>query len=118
VSIRFVTDENVRGDIVRAVRAQRASSDLVRVQDVGLSGADDRAILEWAAREGRVLLAHDVDTMPGFAYARVARGLPMPGVFEVAADAPVGTMLEKPIVLHECSLDDAWEGQVRYLPLT
>jgi hypothetical protein len=117
VSVRFLTDENFRGDIVKALRSHRASIDLVRVQDVGLSGADDMTTLEWAAREGRILLTHDVDTMPGYAYARVTGGQPMPGVFEVAADAPVGTILEDLIILHECSLDGEWDGQVRYLPL-
>lgn len=45
--------------------------DLVRVQDAGLSGALDPDVLEWAAREKRVLLTHDFDTLIGRAWARV-----------------------------------------------
>jgi predicted nuclease of predicted toxin-antitoxin system len=33
--------------------------DIIRVQDVGLSGEDDPIVLEWAAQEGRILLTHD-----------------------------------------------------------
>ena len=45
-----------------------ADVDIVRVQDVGLAGSPDPAILAWAASEGRVLLTHDRETVPGFAY--------------------------------------------------
>ena len=61
--IRFLLDENFNGKIVRGLRARRPDVDMIRVQDTDLLGADDAAVLEWAAREGRVLLTHDLDTM-------------------------------------------------------
>jgi predicted nuclease of predicted toxin-antitoxin system len=57
--IRFLLDENFNGKIVRGLRARRADLDMIRIQDTALYGADDRTILAWAAREGRVLLTHD-----------------------------------------------------------
>ena len=42
--LAFLRDENFKGDIVRGLRHQRPELDLVRVQDVGLSGADDEVI--------------------------------------------------------------------------
>jgi hypothetical protein len=39
---------------------------------------------------GRVLLTHDVQTMTRFAFERVDRGDPMPGVIEVRARAAIG----------------------------
>ena len=50
----LAADENFNNDIVRGLLRQRPELDIVRVQDVGLSGADDVAVLEWAAQEGRV----------------------------------------------------------------
>jgi hypothetical protein len=82
-----------------------------------LTGADDRRVLEWAASEGRVLLTHDVSTITRFAYERMESGLPMPGVFELAYDIPIGVAVEEILLLAECSLEGEWEGQVRYLPL-
>ena len=38
--------------------ADLAAHHIVRVQDVGLSGADDLTILQWAAEQGRILLTH------------------------------------------------------------
>ena len=46
--IRFLADENFNNAIIRGSRHVSPSLDIVRVQDVGLSGADDPSILEWA----------------------------------------------------------------------
>ena len=115
--LRLAADENFNNDIVRGLWRRKSELDIVRIQDVGLSGADDPTVLEWAAREGRVLLTHDVTTMTRYAYERVRAGQPMPGVFEVSRAVPIGLALEDILLLAECSLEGEWEGQVRYLPL-
>ena len=115
--IRLAADENFDGTIVTGVRRRKPDIDLVRVQDVGLRGADDPTILEWAAREGRVLLTHDVETMTGFAYDRVRRGEPMPGVMEVGDHLPIRAVIEDILILAECSDEGEWEGRVDFFPL-
>jgi len=115
--LRLVADENFNNDVVRGVRRRNPTVDLVRVQDAGLSAADDPTVLEWAAQAGRVLLTHDVATMTRYAYDRVREGKPMPGVFEVGRHVPIGVAIEEIVLLADCSLDGEWEGQVRYLPL-
>jgi hypothetical protein len=89
----------------------------VRVQEAGLSGADDPTVLEWAARNGRILLTHDVSTMRDCAYERVRLGQPMPGIFVVEQALSIGQAIDEILLLAECSLEGEWEGQVRYLPL-
>jgi len=111
------TRENPNNDIVRGLLRRRPDLDIVRIQDVGLSGADDAAVLEWAAQEGRVLLTHDVSTMARHAYERVRAGKTLPGVFEVNRALAIGIAIEDVLLLAECSLEGEWEGQVRYLPL-
>jgi hypothetical protein len=115
--LRLAADENFSNNIVRGLLRRRPELDIVRIQDVGLSGADDAAVLEWAAQEGRVLLTHDVSTITRYAYERVRAGQSMPGVFEVGRDVPIGRAIEDILLLVEYSLDGEWEGQVRYLPL-
>ena len=115
--LRFLVDENFDNDILRGVLRRNPEADIARVQDVGLRGADDPAILEWAASENLVLLTHDVETMTYYAYERVKKGLPMPGVFEVSQNAAIGEVIEDILLLLECSLPNEWVGQVRYLPL-
>jgi hypothetical protein len=103
---------------VRGVLRRNPEVDVVRVQDAGLSGAEDPAVLEWAAQEGRVLLTHDVATMTRYAYERVRNGKSMPVVFEVGRGVPAGQAIEDILlIVADFSLEGEWEGQVRYLPL-
>ncbi|MFC1463879.1 MAG: DUF5615 family PIN-like protein [Candidatus Brachytrichaceae bacterium NZ_4S206] len=115
--LRLAADENFNNDIVRGLLRRKPDLDIVRVQDVGLSGADDPTILDWAAQEGRVLLTHDVTTITRYAYERVQAGKRMPGVFDVSRKVPIGIAIEDILLVAECSLEGEWEGQVRYLPL-
>ena len=115
--LRLAVDENFNNNIVRGVVRRHPDIDIVRIQDVGLSGADDRKVLAWAAEEGRILLTHDVSTMASFAMERVEAGQPMPGVFEVNMDVAIKTVIDDILLIAECSLPDEWIGQVRYLPL-
>lgn len=50
--LRLLADENLNNAILRGLRLRMPDVDIVRVQDVGLIGADDPTILDWAAREG------------------------------------------------------------------
>ncbi|AGY60564.1 DUF5615 family PIN-like protein [Gloeobacter kilaueensis] len=114
---RFLADENFNNQIVRGVLRQNPNTDIIRVQDVDLSGVDDPGVLAWAAEEGRIVLTHDVATMITFVYQRIQAGLSMPGLFEVNRRVPVGLAIEEIILIAECSIEGEWEGQVRFLPL-
>lgn len=113
----LAADENLNNDILRGLLRYKSDIDIVRVQDAGLSGADDPTVLEWAAQEKRVLLTNDASTLTRFAYDRVASGKPMPGVFEINQSIPIRGVIEDILLIVECSLEGEWEGQVRYLPL-
>ena len=80
--VRFVLDENFNGKITRGLRLRDAEIDLIRVQDTDIYGADDETVLEWAVKEKRVLLTHDIDTMTKYANERIKKALPMAGVIE------------------------------------
>jgi hypothetical protein len=115
--MRLAADENFNFPIVRGLRRRRPWLDIVRVQDAGLEGADDPTVLDWAAREGRILLTHDIATISQPAYARVLAGLPMPGVFKISLSLPVAEVIEDLLILIEASEEAEWEGKVLYLPL-
>jgi len=113
----LMSDENFNGDILRGIFLRRADFDIVRVQDIGLEGADDPTILARAAQLQRVLLTHDRATIPDFAYQRVIDGLPMPGVIIVNDRLPLRQVIEDILVLTKCSQPSEWENIVLYLPL-
>lgn len=117
--MKFAVDEDFNNRILRGVLRRQPRLDIVRVQDA-LSREerdDDQKILEWLASEQRVLFTHDVTTMRPYAEARVAEGKPMAGVFEVSQYLPIGQAIEEILVVTACSLEDEWEGQIRFLPL-
>ena len=86
-------------------------------QDVGLKGAADPDVLAWAAGQNRVLITHDLKTVPRHAYERVTAGESMPGVLALAETLPVGQAIEELAIVIECSEQTEWENQVVHLPL-
>lgn len=84
---------------------------------MGLRTADDLTILQWAADDGRVLVSHDIKTVPDFAHDRVAAGQPMPGVFVVPTSMPIGEAIDELSLVAEASEPDEWADRVLYLPL-
>jgi hypothetical protein len=115
--LRLLADENLNHDLVRGVLRRHPALDLVRVQDVGLREFDDPAILEWAARECRLILTHDANTMPAFAYERIRRKQAMPGMFVVNQRAALATVIDDLLILAECSGTEEWNVRVIFLPL-
>jgi hypothetical protein len=115
--IRLAIDENFDHHILRAMMRRVPNLDARTVMDAGLAGADDPTVLEWAAREGRVLLTHDVRTMTRFAYERVDRAEAMPGVIEVLARAAIGEVVEDLVLVVQCSGPEDLRDRVLYMPL-
>lgn len=115
--MRWLADENLNSDIVRGLLRRNPDLDIVRVQDAGLSGVSDPALLAWAAAQNRVVITHDVSTLTAYAYRRVASGEYMPGVFEVSRYVSVAAVIDDILLLSACSVEGEWEGQFRYLPL-
>ncbi len=115
--LSLLSDENFNGDIVRGLRLRQPNLDLLRVQDVGLREVDDPAILGWAADNERILLTHDRATMPDFAYERLVREEPMPGMFVINDRMPIRQAIDELLMLVDCSEQAEWKDVVLYLPL-
>jgi hypothetical protein len=115
--LRLVSDENFDGILIRGLLRRLPDLDLVRVHDVGLANTDDPLILDWAAAQGRILLTHDRNTVPGFAFDRVRQAQPMPGVFVVDDRMPVGQALDELTLFIQSSEADEWIDRVIYFPL-
>lgn len=115
--LKLLVDEHVPTQLLRGLLRREPVLDIVRVQDVGLSSVPDPDVLEWAAREGRVLITLDVNSAVGAAYERLAQGRNMPGVFAVTSGISLGRAIESLLMLSMASLPGEWDGQVVYLPL-
>src|SRR5437667_12282754 len=92
--LSLAADENFNMHVINGVLRRLPDADIARVQDAGLTGADDPTVLEWAASEGRVLLTHVANTLTTFTYERIAVGVPLPGVFDVSLRVHTGVAID------------------------
>ena len=113
----LAADEDLHGDIIRGLRRRLPDLDLVRVHDVGLSHTPDPVVLEWAAKEGRVLITQYVNTMVGFAWDRVKGGLPMAGVLVRGKRVTIRQAIDDLLLVALCGSAEDFENLVRFLPL-
>lgn len=114
---KFLADENLKRQITVGLRRRLPNIDLVTVQEEALAGVDDREVLSWAASRDRIVLTHDVNTMPGFAYERLAADRPMAGVIVIPDRLPIGDAIRDLASLETEQSTADWALQVLYLPL-
>jgi hypothetical protein len=98
--LRLISDQNFSGRTLRGIGLRIPDLDLVRALDAGLAKAPDSVLLQWAAVEDRILLTHNVNTIPGFAYDRVRVVLECPGDFWWT---PIGPSVRRSINWSSCS---------------
>ncbi|MEM7114874.1 MAG: DUF5615 family PIN-like protein [Chloroflexota bacterium] len=115
--LKFLADENFVSAILRGLQRHNPELDIIRVQDHGLRNTDDRLILEWAAQHERIILTHDLRTMPNFAYERVANQQKMPGILAMKQDIHIGTAIENILLIVECMTAEELADGVLRLPL-
>lgn len=115
--LKFLSDENFNGDVLRGLRLRIDELDILRVQDVTLAGQDDSVVLDWAAANGRLVLTHDRATMPDHAFRRVSRGDFMPGLIVVSDRLPTSLIISELLIIAECGEPADFANRVWYLPL-
>jgi hypothetical protein len=113
--LRLAADESFNGRIVQGLIRRMPDLDIESVQDAGLAAADDPTVLQWAADGGRVLLTHDVKTMPSFAYQRLAAGHNMPGLIVVRKQTRIGPVINALEPLIEAGAPGEYDGRVEFL---
>jgi hypothetical protein len=115
--LRLVSHEDVHDDIIRGLRRREPLLDIVRVLDVGLDHTPDPIILDWAAREGRVLVTGDLNTVVGFAWSRVRSWQDMPGVVALLENVGIGRVIDDVLLVAQCYEPDDIKDQVVFIPI-
>lgn len=115
--LKYAVDEDFNHEIIRGLALKDASLDFLTVQDVDLLEVHDREILAWAAQERRILLTHDVRTMPMYAAERLREGQAMPGLVLVPQSLPIGRAIDDLLLIAQCSQESEYEGMILRLPL-
>jgi hypothetical protein len=87
------------------------------VRDVGLDRSSDAEVLAYAARENRMVVSHDVNTMPAAANVRLATGQSLNGLLLAHQLSPLAAVIENLVLIWSASEAEEWVNQVWFLPI-
>jgi predicted nuclease of predicted toxin-antitoxin system len=115
--LRLLFDQDFNHNIVRGLFLRFPNLDGVAARHAGLAEAPDAELLDWAAHQHRIVVTHDVNTMPDHAYQRIRHGEPVAGVFVVPQELPIGQAIAELEVLASCSFEGEWDNLIVFIPL-
>lgn len=98
------------------VRRREPGISFLQSFEVGAAGKDDLAVLQIAAEEGRILVSHDVRTMPRYFQEFIHRQS-SPGLILVPQKLALGAAIDELLLLWIASEDNEWVNQIFYLPI-
>jgi hypothetical protein len=117
VKVRFLADVDLNKAILSGVLRSEPSIDFLTAHAAGLRRMKDPEVLALAAGQQRVLISHDVGTMPAHFRAFRKAGRRSAGVFLVAQTLDIGTVIEELLVVWLVSDASEWENRLVWLPL-
>lgn len=115
--VRFLADADLNKAIVSGVLRREPSIDFLTAHDAGLRKMQDSEVLALAAAQQRVLVSHDVGTMPAHVYEFTKAGARSAGVFLVPQSLDVATAIEELLLIWLASDASEWENRLEWLPL-
>jgi hypothetical protein len=116
LKIRFLADANRNQKIVTGLLLRMPEIDFGRHQNLIAVGMGDPEVLKLGATLGRLIVTHDVRTMPDH-FLEFVREDHSPGLILVPKRMPIGVAIEELEIIWQASDAEEWLDQVRRLPL-
>ena len=117
MKVRFLADADLNKAIVSGVLRREPSIDFMTAHAAGLRRMKDPEVLAMAAGQQRVLVSHDVGTMPAHFREFTKAGKRSAGVFLVTQSLDVGTAIEELHLVWLASEAPEWENRLEWRPL-
>jgi hypothetical protein len=117
VKVRFLADADLNKAIINGVLRREPSIDFLSAYTGGLRKLKDLDVLALAAAQQRVLVSHDVGTMPAHFRAFRDAGKRSAGVFLIAQSLDIGTAIQELLLVWLPSEASEWENRLQWLPL-
>jgi hypothetical protein len=116
LKIRFLADANFNQKIVAGLLLREPQIDFELPQKVIPEKMGDPQVLELASARSRIIVTHDVRTMPDH-FSDFVAVRPCPGMILVPKKLPVGAAIEDLLLIWRVSEAEEWISQMRRLPL-
>lgn len=113
---KFLADANFDLVILVAAKRRELAFDYQTALEAGLTGQQDPDVLAIAAQEGRVLLTHDVRTMPQH-FASFIGEHTSAGVLLVPQSLPRRQVVEDLLLVWAAMEAEEWTNRIMSLPL-
>lgn len=114
--LRFQADADFNQIIVSGLLRRFPELDFRTAMAAGLAELQDLEVLALAARDGRILVTHDKNTMPRH-FAEFVTKTPSPGLIVVPQSLAVALVIEDLAVTWAASQPEEWINRMVYLPL-
>ena len=114
--IRFQADYDFNHRIIRAVRTRVPAIDFQTAHRAQLIGLPDEEVLSIAAFEGRILVSHDVTTMPDH-FAAFVTQQNSPGVLLIPQSLSINRAVEELLLIWGASEPEEYVNTLTWLPL-
>ena len=114
---RFLADADLHRAIVTGVIRREPAIDFLTAQAAGLRRVKDPQVLVLAAEQQRVLVSHDVGTMPRHFRGFKETGNSSPGVFLIPQSLEIGRAIDELLLIWLASEASEWENRLEWLPL-
>jgi hypothetical protein len=114
--IRFQADANFRASIIKGLRRIQPDIDFQTAADAGLAGLPDPQVLALAAEQGRILVSHDVTTMPVHFKDFLDSGEHSPGVILIPQTIGFREVIDALLLVWRASEPAEWTDLIVHLP--
>ena len=117
MNVRYLADADFNKAILNGLLRREPSVDFQTALAADLGGKTDPDVLAIAAAGQRILVSHDVGTMPRHFRTFREAGRQSPGVFLVPQRFDIGSAIEELLLIWFASDAAEWENRLVWLPL-
>jgi hypothetical protein len=115
LKVRFQADADLRRPIIAGLRRREPAIDFRSANDAGLAGLSDDTVLAIAADEGRLLVSHDVSTMPEH-FAHFIQTRSSPGLILISQELSYHHAIEGLLRVWATTEAEDWQNILSFLP--
>jgi hypothetical protein len=113
---RFQADEDLNAKVISGLLRRESSLDIRTAKAAGIPGLEDSQVFAAAARDGRILVSHDRETMPGYFKIFVSE-FTSAGLIIVSQTLEIREVIGQILLVWAASDAREWRDQITYLPL-
>jgi hypothetical protein len=116
VKVRFLADANFNQEIVAGLLLREPSLDFALPQEMIPERMKDPDVLDFAHLSGRILISHDVTTMPHW-FDQCVEERSCAGLILVPDKVRIRDVIEDLLLVWQLTEAEEWVNRIEWLPL-